>query len=102
LASSADGCFLIAAVGGRASSPGLIYTWQSIPSPSLVISRTGQAITASWTVPSKTFVLQSNSDLSTSNWVDVPIPPVLNYSNLQYQVSLPLTNQTAFFRLFLR
>ena len=43
----------------------------------------------SWTVPAIPFVLQQNSDLTTTNWTDVPATPTLNLTNLHYEESLP-------------
>ena len=45
------------------------------------------------------FTLQQNSDLSTTNWMDVPPPPVLNLTNLQNQVIVSPTNGNTFYRL---
>jgi hypothetical protein len=50
-------------------------------------------------VPSADFVLQQNSDLTTTNWTDVVIPPALNLTNLQYQLTVPLTGSQQYYRL---
>jgi hypothetical protein len=99
VASSADGCKLVATTGG---SPGLIYTSQTPPQPRLNISRFDHYILLSWTVPSMNFVLQQNSDFTASNWTDVAVPPTLNHTNLQYEVSLAVPSQSMFFRLVSR
>ncbi len=44
-------------------------------------------------------VLQENSDLSTINWTDVTIPPTLNVTNLQNQVTVPPPAGNRFYRL---
>jgi len=92
--SSTDGCKLVAAVSG-----GGIYTWQTTPTPVLNITPSGGNLLISWTVPSLNFWLQQNTNLNTTNWVDVPIAPTLNTSNLQNQVTLPATSGMIFYRL---
>jgi hypothetical protein len=43
--------------------------------------------------------LQQNPDLITTNWTDVTNTPVLNLTNLQNQVFLPLPAVNSFYRL---
>ena len=94
VASSADGAKLVAAVSG-----GGIWIFQSTPSPSLNITSSGGNGVVSWLVPSTSFVLQQNSDLSTTNWTDVPNMAALNLTNLQHQITaLPLVG-ARFYRL---
>jgi hypothetical protein len=50
-------------------------------------------------VPSTNFALQQNADLSTANWTVVTNTAVLNLTNLQNQVSLPLPSGNAFYQL---
>jgi hypothetical protein len=59
----------------------------------------GGGAVISWTIPSMAFTLQQNIDLATTNWTDVPMPPVLNLTNLQNQVVVSPTNQAGFYRL---
>ena len=92
VASSADGNKLVAAVQG-----GGIYTSYSKPSPQLNVASMSNTLTFSWTLPSTNLVLQQSSDLA--SWSLVTNAPVLNYTNLQYQVSLAPTNNNGFFRL---
>ena len=94
VASSADGCRLVAVANG-----GGIYTWQSTPRPTLNITAAGNGLLVSWIVPSMNLQLQENSDLTTTNWADVTIAPVLNFTNLQNQVTLPLAVTNRFYRL---
>jgi hypothetical protein len=77
----------------------VIYTSQTTPTPSLSLTPSGSNLVISWTVPSMDFTLQQNSDLSTTNWMDVPTPPVLNLTNLQNQVIVSPTNGNTFYRL---
>jgi hypothetical protein len=43
--------------------------------------------------------LEQNSDLTTTNWTDVTNVPVLNFTNLQDEVTLPLLASNCFYRL---
>jgi hypothetical protein len=95
IASSADGSKLVAVVEG-----GGIYTWQSTATPLLSIARSESHTVISWTVPSMDFVLQQNSHLTTTNWMDLTNALVLNLTNLQNQVSIPTGSTTErFYRL---
>ena len=96
IASSADGCKMFAV---RYGSPG-IWTCQIAPAPTLNInSFASTRAVLSWLVPSTNFVLQQNSDLSTTNWTDVTNTPTLNFTNLKNQISLPLPAANVFYRL---
>jgi len=94
VASSADGCKLAAVVNG-----GGIYIWQTTPSPQLNIAPTVGGLRISWIVPSMSFVLQENSDLTTTNWTDVPTLPSLNFTNLHHEITVPLSTTNRFYRL---
>ena len=94
VASSADGSKLVAVVNG-----GGIYTRQTTPAPALSIVPSGGSLTLSWTVPSIDLVLQGNADLNTNNWMGMTNKPTLNLTNLKYEVSLPLSVGSRFFRL---
>ena len=90
--SSADGNKLVAAVSG-----GGIYTAYYPPSPQISALPSATNVTLFWITPSTNFVLQQSVDLTT--WSVVTNAPVLNFTNLQYQVSLTPSNSSAFFRL---
>ena len=92
IASSADGNELIA--GGN----GGIYISKSTTPPALNIAASNK-LTLSWLMPSANFVLQQNSDLITANWTDVTNTPILNLTNLQNQVFLPMSVSNDFYRL---
>jgi len=96
LASSADGSRLIGTAMDIGSGSG-VYTSQSIPSPRLNLTSSGGNLTASWLIPSTNFVLQQSPDLN--SWGDMTNTPVLNLTNLQDEVALPLDNGSGFFRL---
>ena len=51
----------------------------------------------SWIIPSTNFALQQSADLI--SWVDMTNTPVLNFTNLQNQVTLSPSNSSGFFRL---
>jgi hypothetical protein len=92
-ASSADGVKLVAADYSS------IWTLQATPIPMLSLTPSGGNALISWTIPSLDFTLQQNSDLTTTNWTDVPTPPVLNLTNLQNQVIVSPPNGNTFYRL---
>jgi hypothetical protein len=94
VASSSDGCKLVAVEYG-----GGIYTWQTTPHPFLNLTWCSTNLVVSWLVPSQRFALQENSDLTTTNWTDLATAPVLNLTNLQNQVTLPLSASNRFYRL---
>ncbi len=94
IASSADGNKLVAAASG-----GGIYVWRSSPAPSLRITASGGDFALSWVVPSMDFVLQGNSDLTITNWMDVITKPTLNFTNLRHQVMLSAPTASQFYRL---
>ena len=94
VASSADGnkLVVVADVGG-------IYVWHSSVAPSLSIKPSNRNVVLSWIVPSLDFVLQENTDLSTTNWTVVTNSPALNLTNVQQQVTLPGSAVHRFYRL---
>lgn len=92
VACSADGKRLVAVVRG-----GGIWTAQLTPAPQISISPPDGTVALAWLAPSTNFVLQSSADLST--WMDVTNQAVLNLTNLQDEVSLPVTVSDGFFRL---
>jgi len=51
----------------------------------------------SWTAPTANFILQQSSDLA--NWSSVTNAPILNITNLQDQVILPISQSQSFYRL---
>ncbi len=94
VASSADGCKLVAVVNG-----GAIYARQTASAPVLSITPSASNLCLSWTVPSTNLVLQEITDLRTTNWTEVAPAPVLNLTNLQNQVVVPVSTGSGFYRL---
>ncbi len=92
LASSADGNELIAGANGG------IYISKFTAPPALNIAASNK-LALSWLMPSANLVLQQNSDLTTANWTDVTNTPILNLTNLQNQVFLPMSGSNSFYRL---
>ncbi len=94
VAGSADGHAVVAA-----GFPGGIYILKTTPSPSLNINLTPSNgnLGLSWIVPSTNVVLQQSSDLA--GWSNVTNVPSLNPSNVQNQVTIPLSNSFGFYRL---
>lgn len=94
VASSADGCKWTAAVNG-----GGIYATYIPPRPWLSFSASNNSLGFSWTAASTNLVLQQNASLGKANWVRLTNVAVLNFTNLQYQITLPSTGSTGFYRL---
>jgi hypothetical protein len=94
VASSVDGGKLVAVANG-----GGIWTLQSTPAPRLNITPSGGNFVLSWTAPALDFVLQENPDLVTTSWTGVTNTPILNLTNLQYQVTVPRPADNRFYRL---
>jgi len=91
---SADGCELVA-IG----FPGGTMIGRVTPSPRLGIQATNGAIGISWLIPSTNFVLQQSTDLTSTDWLFVASSPLLNFTNLHYEVTVPVTASNSFFRL---
>ena len=45
------------------------------------------------------FVLQQNKDLATTNWATLAATPAINYTNVHYEVTVPVSPGPAFYRL---
>jgi hypothetical protein len=64
------------------------------------IQSTNTNLVLSWLVPSTNFVVQQNSDLTTTNWVTLTNTPLFVPLTLQNQVTLPYSaTGPEFFRL---
>lgn len=75
-----------------------VYDWTTTTVLTVTLASTNTLV-LSWPSPSTGFVLQQNLDVGTTNWVDVTNTPVLNSTNLQNEVVLPLTDNHVFYRL---
>ena len=102
LAISANGKRLVAV----SELDSCIYTLQlpvppppPFPSPHLDVNASGGSMGISWPVPSTSFALQQNDDLTTTNWTDVPMSPTLNFTTVNYQVMVPPHPGSHFYRL---
>jgi hypothetical protein len=93
---SADGGGIVA-VGNNGSICTLRI--QAVTLPALSIGPSGTGLGLSWTIPSTPFMLQQNSDLRSTNWIDLPATPTLNFTNLGFQLALPRAQDAAFYRL---
>jgi len=94
VATSADGNKSVVAV-----SDGGIFSSQIIQSPQLSLVGSTNDLCLSWLIPSTTYVLQLNSDLTTTNWITLTNVPTLNLTTLQEVVNFLPTNGTCFYRL---
>ena len=92
VATSSDGSKLVATANGN-----LIYTWRAIPF--LTIARSVGDLTVSWRSMSAAlgYELEQNSDLTTTNWLNVGLP--VNDDGTNRSVSLAETTSNSFFRL---
>ena len=96
-ASSADGKKLMAM--GTTGNHGDLYTLQFTPTPHLNLKPSGSNLMFPWAVPSTKFVVQQNSDLSTTNWVTLTNVPVLNLTNLQHEIIMSPAGGSGYYRL---
>jgi hypothetical protein len=94
VACSADGTTAFAVVDG-----GGIYSSQSATRPVLAVTASPGGALISWVIPARPFVLQQSSEPISANWTDIENPPTLNSTNLEYQLTIPVTNRAGFFRL---
>ncbi len=100
---SADGCRLAGApVPDHFVSLGGIFTLQTTPSPALTVAHPDGNLILTWVVPSGNFALQQSADIGAANWTDVPGAPVLNYSTLREEVTVPPSGRQMFYRLVSR
>jgi hypothetical protein len=99
---SADGCRLAGASVPNMFSLGSIFTLQTTPSPALTVAHPGGNLVLTWVVPSASFALQQSADIGAVDWTDVPGTPVLNYSTLREEVTVPSSGRRMFYRLVSR
>jgi hypothetical protein len=69
----------------------------SLSPAALGVALSGTNLVLSWPSPPGDFVLQQNSDLTTTNWLTVTNAPVI--TNFQNQVILPTATGNQFYRL---
>jgi len=50
-------------------------------------------------VPSTSFVLQQSFDLGSTNWTTVPMAATLNFTNLNYHLTMSPSLSQRFYRL---
>ena len=93
VAISADGSKLAACVYN-----GGVWVAQLTSAPQMDIAPATGGLKLSWILPATNFVLQSSCDLS--HWATLVSPaPVLNLTNLQDEITLPLPGPNRFYRL---
>jgi hypothetical protein len=103
VASSADGCKLVAAASDKpippfSSVPGRVYAWQTPPTPTLTLNRHGSGLRLAWTVPSMQFELQQNPTPDLTTW-SIVNREIITTTNLQKQLLLPTIDERMFYRL---
>jgi len=75
----------------------LVSVVQTPGAPLLAISRLGSDVRLAWPSPSTGFVLQENSVIGTTNWLDVAQLPADDGTNKSVTISSPIGNR--FYRL---
>jgi len=98
IATSADGHRWIAAHSG---GQGRLYLGSSTPSPVIQIESANGKASLSWIAPSTPVTLQQaeGTAFNQGSWSPVTGAPTLNLNTLRHEMTVPLTNTTAFFRL---
>jgi hypothetical protein len=76
---------------------GVVAAIQMEGAPLLTIIRSGPSVIVSWPSPSTGFVLQENSSVGNTNWVNSAQSPVDNGTNKSITVMPPIGNR--FYRL---
>ena len=76
---------------------GYVYTCRTTVAPRLATAKTNANLKLSWIIPSTNFVLEQSADLA--GWATVTNEPILNFTNLQNQVIVFVTNETGYYRL---
>lgn len=93
-ASSADGGKLTVA-----ANRGGIYTSYTQLTPSLNLVMLRNNLVFSWDVPSTNYVIQQTAGVTDINWLNLTNAPILNTTNLRYEMILPITGDIGFYRL---
>lgn len=98
-ACSADGKKIVAIASNGPYVPSTNGVWvsQTPASPQLKLSSSSNGLNLSWIVPSTNMALEQSPDLF--NWTTLTNAPLLDYTNLQEQLTLSPTNSYSFFRL---
>jgi hypothetical protein len=86
---------MVAAASNGSQFGGYIYTWQ-VP-PRLNVTSPGSSLLLSWPSSTWPYVLQQNSDLTTTNWLDVTAAATL--TNGYFQWTAPPLTGNGFYRL---
>jgi hypothetical protein len=81
--------------------PGVVAQ-QAVLAPVIDIGVSAGHLVLSWVVPSAPFVLQQSTDIGAVNWTNTPGAPVLNYSTLCEEVTVPPSGRQMFYRLVSR
>jgi len=99
IAASADGGKLLtgSVFSSDPSGNGVSYFSSSVYAPQINLERVSTNVALSWFLPSANFVLQQSSDFA--DWSDSTNRPLLNLTNLQNQITLPLNASNRFYRL---
>jgi len=75
-------------VGYYYDSNNIAHGFLAAPIPQLTITPSGNTLKISWPSWASSYALQQNFDLDPTNWVNTAQPPMLNASNMQYELAL--------------
>ena len=82
---------------GQFSATNSVSVVQTPGAPSLAVTRSGSSVIVSWPYPSTGFVLQQNSNLSTTNWTTAGFTVTTN--DVSNSITLPAPTGSLLFRL---
>jgi hypothetical protein len=88
-------------VGGYTDSNGVLHGFLATPIPQLTITQSGNSLNISWPYwnnPSTGWILQQNSDLTTTNWTPAPTGGISNDGTNNFITITPSAGNL-FFRL---
>jgi hypothetical protein len=72
---------------------------QNTATPKIKASISNNQLALSWVLPVTNFALQQSGDLTGTNWTTITNAPIFNPTNLQYQLAIPMSGPSGFFRL---
>jgi hypothetical protein len=84
---------------GRVDSSDFAMPITLSPAPRLSITKIADNIVISWPTNSGLLTIQSATNISPANWMDMSPQPEITVAGTNYQASLPISSTNVFFRL---
>lgn len=84
---------------GRVDSSDFAMPITLSPAPRLSITKIADNIVISWPTNSGLLTIQSATNISPTNWMDMSPQPEITVAGTNYQASLPISSTNVFFRL---